>query len=85
MADRVAGSFEESIDRTENSCKETVMRRELFCLYSDCLVPKTTYYRHREQFHDSIRGIWSAIKLKMTWNAETDSDYDDDVDNFSYI
>jgi len=56
----------ESLESRGDSRKGNVSRRELFCPHCDYLIPKTTYYRHREQFYNPIQEVWSAVKLNTT-------------------
>jgi len=64
---RVMADISESLESRGDSRKRNVSRRELFCPHCDCLVPKTTYYRYREQFYNPIQDwVWSAVKLNTT-------------------
>ena len=68
----------ETVESRGDSRKGNVSRRELFCPHCDCLIPKTTYYRHREQFYDPIQEVWlSAVELNTTTTmpaADADSE-----------
>ena len=56
----------ELVESRGDNCKGNVSRRQLFCPHCDWLVPKSTYYRHREQFYDPIQDVWSAVKVNRT-------------------
>ena len=36
----------------------TQSRRMMFCVHCDSEVPKSTYYRHREEFFDPVTNVW---------------------------
>lgn len=74
----MADSTRESVEVIRRSSKENGTRRELFCPHCDRLVPKTTYYRHKEQFYDPDKGSWSTVKVNVTTNAEAINEFEDE-------
>lgn len=46
----------------QNDTSSHSRRRDIFCPHCECLVPKTTYYRHKEQFYNPFERVWSNVK-----------------------
>ena len=45
--------------------------REVFCGHCDMKVPRSTFYRHRENFFDEIRQEWLPQQQTSTSTDET--------------
>jgi len=38
--------------------------RDKYCSHCECVVPSTTFYRHKEQFYNEETGVWSAVPFR---------------------
>lgn len=50
----------------------TQSRRMVFCIHCDSKVPKSTYYRHREEFFDPVTNVW---RLPGSTNFASNDDH----------
>ena len=50
----------------------TQSRRMVFCVHCDSDVPKSTYYRHREEFFDPVTNVW---RLPGSTNFSSNDDH----------
>ena len=40
--------------------------RDKYCPHCECVVPNTTFYRHKLQFYDEDNGVWSTVPLRRS-------------------
>ena len=80
MAERSARRSVEVID------SESLLKRK-FCFHCNDYVPKTTFYRHREQYFDPITQVWtlSEENENSTLRSEMIENMDISYNNSSVI
>lgn len=65
----------ERSDAEECTTGESEMSRgrDKYCPHCQCIVPSTTFYRHKEQFYDEEKGSWSKTRLKKRKRNSTNT------------
>ena len=49
--------------REESSELDPLRKKDIYCPYCEDTVPKSTYYRHRQQFYKAAKGVWTNVNL----------------------